>query len=312
MSASAYSSFPEWYRKGPYAPYVRSIRSPGGFLSIVDAALPGGDTSDAAVPDLVLHWDLIGGLHVEADLGAGRFEATSKRGEFALAAPDFANSVRIDSFHHVRSVSFPTAKWKDLLQEEPGKEFSFDFGNLHRKMFASPAIRSALRHLWYLCDENGPPSQLLAQAVGCEILAELFRLAGTPLVTTRTGLAPWAERRCVELIRARLSEDISLDDLAAEARLSTFHFSRMFKQSFGVSPRAYVIKMRMETACDLLERTDLSVMDIAQEVGYSSSQVLARVFLKHRRMSPTEYRRYFARLECSGMRRFEANSLQGC
>ncbi len=92
-------------------------------------------------------------------------------------------------------------------------------------------------------------------------------------------------------MRERLSEDISLDELAAEARLSPFHFSRMFKQSTGVPPRVYLTRLRMEKACELLETTDLPVTEIAQEVGYSSNQVLARVFVKHRHMSPTDYRR---------------------
>jgi AraC family transcriptional regulator len=90
---------------------------------------------------------------------------------------------------------------------------------------------------------------------------------------------------------ARLSEDISLDELAAEARLSPFHFARMFKQSVGVPPRVYLTRLRMERACELLERTDLPVTEIAQEVGYSSNQVLARIFIKHQRMTPTDYRR---------------------
>ena len=47
----------------------------------------------------------------------------------------------------------------------------------------------------------------------------------------------------------------------------------------------------MNKNCELLETTDLPVTEIAQEVGYSSNQVLARVFMKHQRMSPTEYRR---------------------
>jgi AraC family transcriptional regulator len=47
----------------------------------------------------------------------------------------------------------------------------------------------------------------------------------------------------------------------------------------------------VEKACELLEQTDLPVTEIAQEVGYSSNQVFARVFLKHRRMSPSDYRR---------------------
>src|SRR5690606_11588841 len=101
----------------------------------------------------------------------------------------------------------------------------------------------------------------------------------------------WAQRRSLELMRARLSEDISLDELAAEARLSSFHFARMFKQSLGVPPRVYLTQLRMERACELLEQTDLPVTEIAQEVGYSSNQVLARIFTKHQRMTPTDYRR---------------------
>jgi AraC family transcriptional regulator len=142
-----------------------------------------------------------------------------------------------------------------------------------------------------LCDEEGAPSRLLAQAAGCEILAELYRLGGAPFTPTKGGLAPWAQRRCLELIRARLSEDISLDELAAEAQLSPFHFARMFKQSVGVPPRVYLTRLRVERACELLEMTDLPVTEIAHEVGYSSNQVLARVFVKHRHMSPSDYRR---------------------
>ena len=56
-------------------------------------------------------------------------------------------------------------------------------------------------------------------------------------------------------------------------------------------PRVYLTRLRVEKACELLEMTDLPVTDIAFEVGYSSNQVLARVFLKHRHMSPTDYRR---------------------
>src|SRR5690606_4934426 len=112
-------------------------------------------------------------------------------------------------------------------------QFPVDYQKLCRGAFASSAIRSAVRNLWALCDEEGAPSRLLAQAAGCEILAELCRLGGAPFGQVRGGLAPWAEKRCLQLMRARLAEDISLDELAAEARLSPFHFARMFKQSVG-------------------------------------------------------------------------------
>ncbi|MEO3431909.1 AraC family transcriptional regulator [Inquilinus sp. CAU 1745] len=286
-----YSSFTQWFREGPFATYVRTVKSPGGFLNLMETAMPAVDMSDPAVPEIVLHYDVIGGFGINADLGAGRFSATSRPGDFLLTAPNFTNSVRVDSYHQIRSLAFPVAYWRQFFEDTADRTHSLDFGVLHRGTFTSPTIRSAQRQLWRLCDEEGAPSRLLAQAAGCEILAELCRLAGSPLASARGGLAPWAERRCLELMRERLSDDISLDELAAEARLSPFHFARMFKQSLGVPPRVYLTRLRVEKACELLEHTDIPVTEIALEVGYSSNQVLARVFLKHMRLSPSDYRR---------------------
>jgi AraC family transcriptional regulator len=157
--------------------------------------------------------------------------------------------------------------------------------------FQSRVIQSALRTLWALSEDEGAPSRLLARAAGCEILAELFQLGGSPFAVAKGGLAPGVERRCRELMRARMAEDISLDELAAEAQLSPYHFARMFKQSVGVPPRVYLTQLRMEKACELLQQTELPITEIALEVGYSSNQVLARVFTKHQHMTPTEYRR---------------------
>lgn len=291
MPVPAYSSFAQWYGEGRLASYVRTMKSPGGILALLEAAQPAGDMSDPAVPDLVLYQDLLGGSRVGGDLGGGRFVVTSEKGGFFLAAPNFANTVMVDASHQLRSVSFPTAQWQKVLDEAADGGLSLENLRVDRGLFHSPAIQAVLRTLWTLCDEEGAPSRLLARAAGCELLAELCRLRGAPFASARGGLAPWAERRCLELIRARLAEDVSLDELAAEARLSPYHFARMFKQSVGVPPRVYLTRLRVERACELLEQTDRPITDIAQEVGYSSNQVLARVFLKHRRMTPSDYRR---------------------
>ncbi len=291
MTVSAYASFTQWYNEGRLASYVRSMKSPGGIVTLLEAAQPAGDMSDPAVPDLILYQDLLGGSRVSGDLGRGRFDVMSEKGGFFLAAPNFANEVMVGSSHQLRSVSFPVAQWQRIFEEAADDRVSLVSLQLDRGSFHSPGIRSAFRNLWALCEEEGAPSRLLARAAGCEIFAELCRLSGASLAPAKGGLAPWAERRTLELLRARLSEDICLDDLAAEARLSPFHFARMFKQSLGVPPRVYLTRLRMEKACELLETTDLPVTEIAHEVGYSSNQVLARVFIKHRRMSPTDYRR---------------------
>jgi AraC family transcriptional regulator len=267
------------------------MKSPGGILDLLELQRPAGDMSRPALADIVLMEDMLGRTRVRGDLGGGRFDVTSRKGTIAVAAPNFATTVVNDGSHRLRGLAFPMAQWKGVLDEAADGRFSFDTSCIYGRVFDSSAIRSALRNLWALCEEEGAPSRLLARAAGCEILAELCRVGGAPFTPSRGGLAPWAERRCLELMHARLSEDISLDELAAEAQLSPFHFARMFKHSLGVPPRVYLTRLRVEKACELLEMTDLPITEIALEVGYSSNQVLARVFTKHRRMSPSDYRR---------------------
>jgi AraC family transcriptional regulator len=291
VTVSAQTSFLQWYCEGKLGSYVRTMKSPGGILNLLEAERPAGDMSRPALPDIVLYEDVFGGCRVTGDLGAGRVDQLSISGDLVLAPPDFATTAVMDHNQRVRSLAFPIAEWQTVIDEAAAGRFSFDGFGVYGRIFGSSAIRSTVRKLWALCDEEGAPSRLLARAAGCEILAELCRIGGAPFAPAKGGLAPWAERRCVEFMRARLSEDISLDDLAAEARLSTFHFSRMFRQSLGVPPRVYLTRLRVQKACELLEMTDLPVTEIAFEVGYSSNQVLARVFLKHMRMSPSDYRR---------------------
>ena len=291
MTAPTYSSASQWYREGRQASYVRTLKSAGGVLDLFEVAGPAGDVSRPAVADIVLYQEMLGGSRVCGDIGGGRVDLTTKKGEIALAAPDFATPTIVDTNYRVRGMAFPVAQWQSVLDEAADGRLPFASAYIHSRMFDSPAIKSALRNLWALCEDEGAPSRLLARAAGCEILAELSRLGGAPFAPAKGGLAPWAERRTLELMRARISEDISLDELAAEAQLSPFHFARMFKQSLGVPPRVFLTRMRLEKACELLETTDLPVTEIAFEVGYSSNQVLARVFLKHRRISPSDYRR---------------------
>lgn len=290
MTVPAPSSFAQWHSKGQHASYLRTIKSQGSILDLLEVQRPAGDMSRPALPDIVLVEDMLGCSRVRGDLGGGRFDMATAKGTLAVAAPNFATTVLNDDSHRLRSLAFPIAQWQGVLDEAADGQVSFDSSCIYGRVFDSPSIRSSLRTLWALCNDEGIPSRLLARAAGLEIMAELYRLGGAPLTTAKGGLAPWAQRRCLEFMRARLSEDISLDELAAEAQLSPFHFARMFKQSVGVPPRVYLTRLRMEQACELLETTDLPITEIAQEVGYSSNQVLARLFVKHRHMSPTDYR----------------------
>lgn len=285
-----YSSFSQWYAEGRLAPCVKEMRSPGTSLDLLESAQPPGDVSPPAVPELVLVQTLAINGRVSGDVGWGRFDDIGEKDKFFLDAPDFATRVLVDSSHEIRSLSFPLAQWRAVLDEAADGKLSVEDLSINRGVFHSPFLRSAMSKLWALCEDEGAPSRLLARSAGCEILAELFRLSGNSIAPAKGGLAPRVQRRCLDLMHGRLSDDLSLEDLAAEAQLSPFHFARMFKQSIGVPPRVYLTRIRMEKACELLEKTDLPVTEIAFEVGYGSSQAFARVFGKERHMSPTSYR----------------------
>jgi AraC-like DNA-binding protein len=80
----------------------------------------------------------------------------------------------------------------------------------------------------------------------------------------------------VHLRRARdhadrhYAEPLDLGALAAVAGLSKFHFQRLFRATYGVTPAAYVSQRRIERAQDLLRATNLTVTEVCHAVGFSS------------------------------------------
>ena len=96
--------------------------------------------------------------------------------------------------------------------------------------------------------------------------------------------------RAKDLADDRFFESLAVDDLAAAAGLSRAHFSREFKQAFGVSPHAYLLTRRLERAAALLRTTDRSVADICLSVGLQSIGSFTTSFSRTYGRSPTAYR----------------------
>jgi AraC family transcriptional regulator len=105
------------------------------------------------------------------------------------------------------------------------------------------------------------------------------------------GGLPIARLRKVEdYVRAHLMESISLEKLAELAELSPFHFSRVFKQSTGMTPLQFVTRERILLAQQLIRETSLSLIEIALEVGYTSPSHFAQVFRRTVGVAPNQFR----------------------
>ncbi|MEV6382737.1 GlxA family transcriptional regulator [Streptomyces sp. NPDC051773] len=88
-------------------------------------------------------------------------------------------------------------------------------------------------------------------------------------------------------------DDLSVEHLAARARLSPRHFARAFRTETGMTPGRYVDRVRLEHARRLLEDTSDGVEEISRACGYGTAEAMRRAFVKTLAISPAEYRRRF-------------------
>jgi AraC family transcriptional regulator len=105
------------------------------------------------------------------------------------------------------------------------------------------------------------------------------------------GLAPWQARRLRIYIEERLDSTIRAGDLAGLVRLSTSHFFRAFRNTFGETPVAYITKRRMLRAQDLMLKPRVSLSQIALECGMCDQAHFSRTFRRIVGTNPTVWRR---------------------
>ena len=104
--------------------------------------------------------------------------------------------------------------------------------------------------------------------------------AGTaklPSDEAKGGLAPWQRRWLLEILADSKGQS-ELGMLARGCGLSTGHFARCFKKSFGMPVHRYIVKQRIEVAKALLLKPGSSLTEVAQDTGFSNQAALGRTF----------------------------------
>ena len=91
-----------------------------------------------------------------------------------------------------------------------------------------------------------------------------------------------------------LNEVLTVGTLAEKATMSPRNFARVFLKETGITPAKYVEKVRLETARRRLEETRLTIDEISDECGIRNADGLRRLFLRHMRTTPSEYRNNFS------------------
>jgi AraC family transcriptional regulator len=138
-------------------------------------------------------------------------------------------------------------------------------------------------------------SQLLVDSLTIALSIHLLRHYSDlhkPLRSYTGGLPKRKLQQAITYIHEHLVEDLAIAAIADELEMSQYYFSRLFRQSIGVSPYRYVMEQRIEAAKQLLRKTPLPISVIADRVGFANQNQLTIQFRNLTGMTPSSYRKH--------------------
>lgn len=104
-------------------------------------------------------------------------------------------------------------------------------------------------------------------------------------------LLPWQARKLREYIDTHISDPISVTDLGALVGVGEWYFASSFRQTFGITPRAFLVRRRLELAAQHMLQTDAPLSDIALECGFTDQAHFGNRFREATGLTPAAWRR---------------------
>ena len=226
---------------------------------------------------------------IETQWGGRVHRARSQPGNSMLMAAGQDSvwhcSEPIDELH----VFLDPAMLEEVAQEIGGQHFELMDG----VAIVEPDIRGISMQLLAEIQRPGMGTRLFADTMARALALQLLRRRSTARVkdgAAQNSMSARQLRAATDFIESHLSEDLSLDHLAAAPAMSPFRFARAFKRATGQSPRQYVIARRIERAKELLRSPRREISEVADLVGFSTQSHFTAVFHRHCGVTPKRFR----------------------
>jgi len=153
-------------------------------------------------------------------------------------------------------------------------------------------IYNTIMRLIHAYDRRDPGFAILQKSLLLHIIYHLEKGLDAKMHTHLT-LHQKALEQVVTHIVEHYNETIPLDDLSRIACLSVYHFSRLFKEKYSLSPHQFQIRHRIEKAKELMSYSRLSLTSIAEKIGYGSLYAFSKAFKQAEGVSPRQFVRTF-------------------
>ncbi len=250
------------------------------------------------IPDLSLAVVVQGIGAVESFSGGERKKAVMRSGDVCMTAGGRADHHRIKSLAsnaiQTLHIYIPAYYFARVADEYARAGTASRLEQPDALGFADPVIVQTAFALVQAVKMGAPNlyAESAAQFLASHLLWKYSRQSGSftdgrnPGVISDRRLA-----RVLEFIGHHYAENLTLDQLAREAGISRFHFISLFKKACGATPHQYLLKLRLERAAGLIEKTDLSIQAIAAGCGFVAPSHFSAAFRKHFGQTASEYQR---------------------
>jgi AraC family transcriptional regulator len=202
----------------------------------------------------------------------------------ALSSPGEVEEVQWETEFHGLDINFHP-KFIDQLVEKENFKFK-EQRNINDPLLNDLALKLSTEALKAQLVERLYVESL---AVTCAIhLATTYSMGDKKVFAPKGKLSSFQLKNAIEYIRSYIHGIVSLEGIAASAHLSVFHFSRLFKNTVGVSPYQFVLHLKIEYAKRLIKQK-LAVGDIAYSLGFTDSAHFCNAFKKITGQSPLQF-----------------------
>ncbi len=202
-----------------------------------------------------------------------------RRGSILLASPGDERSSELPFTAHFIYFTAGDGSVRTLLAGLPDLTDPLDFGRWEARFSEIRAVFS----------EPGADRELI---LGAKLLSLLYDLRADCASRHAEGDgSPASVYPALVYIREHLDEPFGADELAAVCGVSTAYFQRLFKLDKGMTPRAYVERLRIARAKELLTATDAPISLVAERCGFGSQAYFSCRFGESEGISPREFRK---------------------
>ena len=133
-------------------------------------------------------------------------------------------------------------------------------------------------------------STLRLTGLGMIFLDEIVRTSKTRIEVEKKSLRDFYMREALNYIEGNYMHDLSIEEIADASGLNRSYFSRIFKETFNLSPQRFLLQYRMNKAAELLKYSQLAINAVSSSVGYENQLHFSRAFKNVFDVSPSEYR----------------------